>query len=111
MKHAEVIHTTTDIGPPKLARSFRDRRTLLSTCLSIVIGLATVVACVPLFSVLLMLLWRGGKRLSWQVFVDLPPTAFEDGGGFGNAIVGTLVIVGIAAVISIPFGILGTLEN
>jgi phosphate transport system permease protein len=106
VKHAEVIRTTTDIGPPELVRSFRDRRTLLSACLSLVIGLATVVACVPLFSVLLMLLWRGGKRLSWQVFVDLPPTAFEDGGGFGNAIVGTLVMVGIAAVLSVPFGML-----
>jgi phosphate transport system permease protein len=106
VKHAEVIRTTTDIGPPELVRSFRDGRTLLSACLSLVIGLATVVACVPLFSVLLMLLWRGGKRLSWQVFVDLPPTAFEDGGGFGNAIVGTLVMVGIAAVLSVPFGML-----
>ena len=70
------------------------------------IGAATVVACIPLFSVLIMLFWRGGARLSWQLFTELPPTAFEDGGGFGNAIVGTLVMVGIAALISVPFGIL-----
>ena len=37
----------------------------------------------------------------------MPPAAFEDGGGFGNAIVGTLVMVGLAALISVPFGILG----
>ena len=65
-----------------------------------------MIACVPLFSVLIMLLWRGGAKLSWQLFTELPPTAFEDGGGFGNAIVGTLVMVGIAALISVPFGIL-----
>jgi phosphate transport system permease protein len=53
-----------------------------------------------------MLLWRGGAKLSWHVFAELPPTAFEDGGGFGNAIVGTLVMVGIAALISVPFGVL-----
>jgi phosphate transport system permease protein len=91
---------------PQLQRSLRDRRTLLSTFLSLITGVATVIACVPLFSVLIMLLWRGGKRLSWQVFVELPPTAFEEGGGFGNAIVGTLVMVSIAALISVPFGIL-----
>jgi phosphate transport system permease protein len=53
-----------------------------------------------------MLLWRGGTKLSWALFVDLPPTAFEEGGGFGNAIVGTVVLVGIAAMLSVRFGIL-----
>jgi hypothetical protein len=27
------------------------------------------------------LLWRGGSKLSWHLFVELPPTAFEEGGG------------------------------
>ena len=49
-----------------------------------------------------MLLWRGGVKFSWQLFTELPPTAFEDGGGFGNAIIGTLVMVGIAALLSVP---------
>jgi len=91
---------------PRMARSLSDPRTMLSTLLSLGTGVATVIACVPLFSVLLMLLWRGGGKLSWQLFAELPPTAFEDGGGFGNAIVGTLVMIGIAAVVSVPFGIL-----
>src|SRR5215475_9582673 len=95
-----------DVEQPQLQYSLSDRRALLSTLLSIVTGVMTVMACVPLFSVLLMLLWRGGTKLSWHLFTDLPPTAFEDGGGFGNAIVGTVVMVGIAALLSIPFGIL-----
>ena len=94
------------LAPPQLERSLREPRTLLSTLLSLGTGLATLIACVPLFSVLLMLLWRGGAKLSWQLFVELPPTAFEEGGGFGHAIIGTMVMVGIAALISIPFGIL-----
>ena len=69
-------------------------------------GLVTVIACIPLFSVLFMLIYRGGKRLSLSLFTETPPSAFESGGGFGNAIVGTLVMVGIAALISVPFGIL-----
>lgn len=106
MKHAEAHHATNAVAPLKLNRSFSDPRTLVSVFLSIATGVATVIACVPLFSVLLMLLWRGGQTLHWQVFTELPPAAFEAGGGFGNAIVGTLVMVGIAALISVPFGML-----
>ena len=43
-----------------------------------------------------MLLWRGGRRLSLAVFTQLPPAPLEQGGGFGNAIVGTLIIVALA---------------
>jgi phosphate transport system permease protein len=64
-----------------------------------------LVACVPLFSVLYLLIVRGGQRLSWTVLTGLPPSAFEAGGGFGNAIIGTVVMVGIAALLSVPFGI------
>ena len=41
-----------------------------------------------------------------SVFTSLPPSAGEIGGGFGNAIIGTLIMVGIATLISVPFGIL-----
>jgi len=49
---------------------------------------------------------EGGSRFGFDIFTELPPAGFEMGGGFGNAIVGTLVMVGIAALISIPIGIL-----
>lgn len=97
--------TTTAPSPARLTRSLREPRTLRSALLSLGTAVVTILACTPLFSTLL-LLWRGGAALSWRVFVDLPPTAFEDGGGFGNAIVGTLVMVGLAAGISAPMGIL-----
>ena len=66
----------------------------------------TLLALVPLFSVVWMLLWRGGKKLSLALFTQLPPAPLEQGGGFGNAIVGTLIIVVLAALISVPLGIL-----
>ena len=107
MRRDEVLQATADGSDlPTLRRSLREPRTLLSTLLSVVTAVATVIACVPLFSVLIMLLWRGGAKLSWQLFVELPPTAFEEGGGFGNAILGTVVMVGIAALLSVPFGVL-----
>src|SRR5262249_55043737 len=40
------------------------------------------------------------------VFTQLPPTALEQGGGFGNAIVGTLLIVALAMLLSVPVGLL-----
>jgi phosphate transport system permease protein len=61
---------------------------------------------VPLFSVLLMLFWRGGQRLSLAVFTQLPPAPLEMGGGFGNAIAGTLIIVALAVAASVPIGLL-----
>ncbi len=66
----------------------------------------TLLALVPLFSVVLMLLWRGGQRLSLAIFTQLPPAPLEQGGGFGNAIVGTLIIVGLAVLMSVPVGLL-----
>jgi phosphate transport system permease protein len=102
----DLLKAIEDSAAIDLQRSLRDGRTLFSALLSFIVGAATVLACIPLFSVLIMLLWRGGAKLSWHLFTELPPTAFEDGGGFGNAIVGTFAMVGIAALISVPFGIL-----
>ena len=42
-----------------------------------------------------MLLVHGGARLDWEALSALPPAGFETGGGFGNAILGTLVMVAI----------------
>jgi len=92
---------------PRLRRSPWETRALRSTLLTAGAWLAAIVASVPLFSVLYMLIVRGGSRLSWEVLVELPPAGFEMGGGFGNAIVGTLVMVGLGALISVPVGIAG----
>jgi phosphate transport system permease protein len=63
---------------------------------------------VPLFSVLIMLIVNGGQRLSLELFTELPPAAARTwiGGGIGNAVLGTLLMVGIAALLSVPIGIL-----
>jgi phosphate transport system permease protein len=91
---------------PNLRSSLWERRSLVSAVLSVGTWIAAIIACVPLFSVLIMLLIRGGSKLSLSLFTELPPTAFEMGGGFGNAIVGTLVMVGIGILLSVPLGIM-----
>jgi len=90
----------------QLERSLQRPRTLVDFLLNALVGVMTVVSLVPLFSVLLMLFWRGGHRLTLSVFTQLPPAPLEQGGGFGNAIAGTLIIVALAVVASVPAGLL-----
>ncbi len=90
----------------ELEMSLRRPRTLVSALLSGLVTVMTLVALVPLFSVIFMLVWRGGHRLSLHLFTELPPAALEQGGGFGNAIVGTLIIILLATLITVPIGIL-----
>jgi phosphate transport system permease protein len=90
----------------ELERSLQRPRTLIDFLLNALVGVMTLVSLVPLFSVILMLFWRGGQRLSVALFTQLPPAPLEQGGGFGNAVAGTLIIVALAVVTSVPFGLL-----
>jgi phosphate transport system permease protein len=94
------------IDTSRLEKSLRRPRTLFSFCMSILTAILTVLAAVPLFSVLFMLAWRGGQRLSLSLFTQLPPAAGMVGGGIGNAILGSVLVVLIATVMSVPVGIL-----
>lgn len=67
---------------------------------------ALVVAVVPLASILFYLCAKGLGSLSWTFFTELPKPVGELGGGFANAIVGTLILVAIACLISLPVGVL-----
>jgi phosphate transport system permease protein len=89
----------------QLERSLRRPRTLTDFLLSLLVTGMTLISLVPLFSVVLMLLWRGGRRLSLSIFTQLPPAPLEQGGGFGNAIIGTLVIVALAVAIAVPISL------
>src|SRR5262249_15856003 len=88
--------TISSLDVHQLERSPRRPRTLKNWCLSVLCGILALVAAVPLLSVLLMLIVRGGARLSLALFTQLPPAAGMTGGGIGNAIVGTLLVIFIA---------------
>ena len=109
MKQTSAISVDYDrekVAPPDLKKNFFAPRSLVSNLLTILTWFMAILACLPLFSVLIRLIYKGSQRLSWSIFTELPPTAFEMGGGFGNAIVGTVTMVGIAMVLSVPLGIL-----
>jgi phosphate transport system permease protein len=103
-----VITTADELArpTPRLQRHLIEGRALKSLILSILTWLAAILASVPLFSVIYMLVVKGGARISLETLTALPPAGFETGGGFGNAIVGTLAMVGIGAALSVPIGIL-----
>jgi phosphate transport system permease protein len=90
----------------RLERSLRRPRTFVGLLLDALVTGTTVLALFPLFSVVWMLVWRGGRRLSLALLTQLPPAPLESGGGFGNAIVGSLFMVGLATLITVPLGIL-----
>lgn len=94
---------------PSLQRAPLERRALVSAALSAGAWIAAILASVPLFSVLYMLIVRGGARLNLAVLTELPPAGFEMGGGFGNALVGTFVMVGIGALVAVPLGIMAAI--
>jgi phosphate transport system permease protein len=95
-----------DIDFSQLERSLQRPRTLIDFLLTSLVTGMTALSLIPLFSVVVMLFWRGGRRLSLALFTELPPAPLEQGGGFGNAIAGTLIIVAIAIAVSVPVGLL-----
>lgn len=104
------LTTSPDAMPrPRLERQAFELRALTSGLLTLLTWTIAILGSIPLFSVIFMLVSEGGARLDWQALTALPPAGFELGGGFGNAIVGTLVMVGIATAISVPFGLLAAI--
>jgi phosphate transport system permease protein len=92
-----------------LKKSSLAPRTLFSSLMSVVATLCAIAALVPLIAVLSYVLIQGVNNLSLDLFFKLPPPPLVKGGGFGNALIGTLVTVGIATGISIPFGVLAAI--
>jgi phosphate transport system permease protein len=67
---------------------------------------ATLLAILPLASVLTYVTAKGLGGLSWEFFTELPKPVGESGGGFGNALLGSLLLVGLACAVGIPIGVL-----
>jgi len=69
-------------------------------------GLSVVLALVPLAFILFYVISHGFSALNWAFFTEMPKPVGEVGGGMANAIVGTLILIAIAATIAIPIGVL-----
>ncbi len=81
------------------------RKTLNAIMLSLT-GLAALAVVSVLFLILGYLIWNGGKSLNWDFFTKLPKPVGETGGGMSNAIVGSLKLLLLAALMGLPIGLL-----
>ena len=85
----------------------RDRvRRGLSHLVVILCGLAVALALVPLALVLFYVVSQGVSSLNVDFFTQMPKPVGEPGGGMANAIVGSLVVVALGAVMAVPIGII-----
>ena len=50
---------------------------------------------------------RGAAAIDWGFFTEVPPAVGQEGGGLGNALLGTFVITAVAAAMAIPIGFFG----
>lgn len=89
-----------------LSEPLESRRALFDRGMTVLSFIFTAFAVIPLFSVLIYVLVQGFASLSPSIFTELPRPTGTEGGGFGNAIQGTLIMVTIATLISVPFGVL-----
>jgi phosphate transport system permease protein len=67
--------------------------------------LTVVIVLAPLVAIFGYLLYRGVGAMNWAFFTQTPKPVGEEGGGMANAIVGSIVILGIASLIGVPFGV------
>jgi|GEM_PF-4244365 len=65
---------------------------------------SVVVVLIPLFSLLIYVGRSGIQGLDLAFFTQLPKPVGMPGGGMANAIVGSLILVGLAAAIGVPWG-------
>ena len=83
------------------------QRRVVDVVMAWLTALAAGAVILPLLMILGFLLLQGASAVNVDFFTHLPKPVGEDGGGMANAIVGSLVLVGMAAGIGLPIGILG----
>jgi phosphate transport system permease protein len=83
----------------------RARRAIVNRVVIWACWISAGIVMLPLALILWHLIDKGRQALTWDFFVRMPKPVGEAGGGMANAIVGTLIVVGCAALIALPIGI------
>ena len=98
--------------PSRSQRAYAERTVRSLTRRKIVNGfmvglmwIAAILATLPLLLILFYLLRKGAAVITPSFFTEMPRPIGEAGGGMANAIIGTLILVGLAMGIGLPIGI------
>ena len=94
-------------GTPDLNYKSWLKRNIGSQALSILAGLFSLVCVLPLIAVLAYLVIKGISTFNLDLFTKLPPPPGVEDGGIANAILGSIIVTIIAAMIAIPIGVGG----
>ncbi|PYO94869.1 MAG: phosphate ABC transporter permease PtsA [Gemmatimonadetes bacterium] len=81
------------------------RRHITSRIMTGLVIVLSFTAVLALFLILGNLIIKGASSLDWAFFTKSPVPAGQSGGGVANAIVGTGIVVGLAAIIGVPLGV------
>src|SRR5271156_6380391 len=93
---ATVVHTVAQISL---------RRRLTDHVMTGVAILTVLLVLAPLVAIFGYLVYRGIGSINWAFLTQMPKPVGEPGGGMANAIVGSALILGIASLIGVPFGV------
>jgi phosphate transport system permease protein len=80
-------------------------RRIFSSLFTIFCACAVIVALIPLAFILFFVVTQGIRALNFEFFTHMPRPVGEPGGGMANAIVGTLMLTGLAALMAVPIGV------
>ena len=86
-----------------MSRAFR--RHLWSRMMTGMVIVCSFTAVLALFLILWNLIAKGASSIDWAFFTQSPVPAGQTGGGVANAIVGTGIVVSLAALIGVPIGV------
>ena len=89
----------------KVTLNYRLFRAIKNRLFTMLIVLSAVVVLFPLFMVIQYVFVQGASSLSLSFFTELPKPVGEIGGGMMHAILGTIYIVLLGAIIAVPIGI------
>jgi len=82
-------------------------RQFKNVTMQIIALLCAILVVAPLVLVFYHLVKFGFRSINLAFFMQLPRAVGESGGGMGNAIAGTFILLGLAAVLGVPVGVLG----
>jgi phosphate transport system permease protein len=90
------------------SRAVEGRRRAFDRTVTMLIASAFALAMIPLISLIYEVAKRGLPGLDWE-FLSADARGVVNGGGAAQALVGTLMITGVAVLISVPIGIMAAI--
>jgi phosphate transport system permease protein len=86
-------------------RRFGIRRRVINWVMTGSAGLAAALVLAPLIAIFGYLVFKGVGAINWAFLTQLPKPVGEVGGGMGNGILGSAIILGIGSLMGVPLGV------